>query len=235
MPGLAQKIAIVNQKGGAGKSTTTVLLAKAFNATGHSVLVVDCDAQGGATTLFGGKADKGLYDAITGGSLSDCIHTLSAGLSILSGDYRLNFEFTTFDEESLVGIAKDVDADYVIFDTAPSISGLTIAAIHVADRVLIPSEVSETAFRPTIYTVDRVREMGKKPEVLLSGWKNPELLTGTKKLLAKEYFDAFHSYLVGTLPRTLSAAQAATTRGKWTTKLRQTIEQPLLDLFGGAE
>jgi len=46
----------------------------------------------------------------------------------------------------------NLDADMIVFDTAPTLQGLTAAAMKAADRIIIPCEMSETAFRPTLYT-----------------------------------------------------------------------------------
>ena len=228
-------IAIVNQKGGSGKSTTAVLLAKSFADAGKSVLLIDTDPQGGSSELFKCRKTPGLFDALLGThEASECTHT-SEGLRIMPADFRLDKIFTSESPFALQELIKGIEADAIVFDTAPTMQGLTRSAILAADRVLIPSEVSETAFGPTQYTVEQVRELKKKPEVMLSGYKKPADLKGTAKELSENFTKAFGSILAGTLPRSMTAAKLATFRGKWSGKTRETIEQPLLALYGGAK
>lgn len=226
------KIAVVNQKGGSGKSTTAVLLAKAFADSGKSVLLIDCDPQGGSSSLFGCTTLPGLFDALISTAPAECIHRVSDSLSIMPADFRLDKVFWSASPFALQELVEGL-ADTIVFDTAPTMQGLTRSAIMAADRILIPSEVSETAFGPTQYTVDQVRELKKKPEVMLSGFRNPSELKGTAKDLAEKFSKAFSKYLAGTLPRSITSAKMATARGMWSAKTRETIEQPLLALYGG--
>jgi chromosome partitioning protein len=61
------KIAILNQKGDSGKSTTAVLLSRAYAEIGKPVLLIDCDPQGGASELFKSAVRPGLFDVLTDG------------------------------------------------------------------------------------------------------------------------------------------------------------------------
>ena len=228
-------IAIVNQKGGSGKSTTAVLLAKSFADAGKTVLLVDCDPQGGSSELFGARHDIGLFDMLMGEDLAPCVHRVTDSLSIVPADFRLDAIFVTANPFALRALTKTATADCIVFDTPPTLQGLTRAAILAADRVLIPSEVSETSFGATGYTIEQVKALDKTPEVMLSGYRQPAELKGTARALSEKYTAAFGPYLVGTLPRSLTAAKMATADGKWSAKTRETIEQPLLALYGGAK
>ena len=230
------KIAVVNQKGGSGKSTTAVLLAKAFADAGKTVCLVDCDPQGGASTLFESERKPGLFDALTGGcEVSEALHNSGAfeNVRLLPADFRLDQVFTSADPFALERITEDIEAGAIVFDTPPTLQGLTRAAIMASDRILIPCEMSETAFAPTQYTVEQVRKLKKNPEVLISGYKAPGSLKGTPKDLSQRYTDAFKDCFSGTIPRSITAAKLATSKGKWTKATRETIEQPLLSLYGG--
>lgn len=224
------KIAIVNQKGGCGKSTTAVLLAKAYANAGKAVLLIDCDPQGGASELFGSLSTPGLFDVLTRQkTASEAIHKSDiAGLEIMPADFRLDQIFVSSDPFALTRLVKDLAYPVIIFDTPPTMQGLTRAAIVAADRVLIPCEMSETAYSPTVYTVEQVKQLEKKPEVLIAGYKPPSQLSGTRKDLSQRYTDALQPYYVGTIPRSLTAAKMATAKGKWTKATRDAIEQPLL-------
>ena len=229
------KIAIVNQKGGSGKSTTAVLLAKAYADAGKAVLLIDCDPQGGASELFGCARTPGLFDVLTDANAAgEAIHKSDiAGLEIMPADFRLDQIFVSADPFALADLCDALARPVVIFDTPPTMQGLTRAAIMAADRVLVPCEMSETAFSPTVYTVEQVTRLKKKPEVLIAGYKIPSELNGTRKDLSQRYTDALKKYYVGTIPRSLTAAKMATPKGKWTQATRATIEQPLLS-WGGA-
>jgi chromosome partitioning protein len=229
---LKQTIAVVNQKGGSGKSTTAVLLAKAYADVGKTVLLIDCDPQGGASELFGCARTPGLFDVLTRQRQSaEAIHK-AAGLEVMPADFRLDQIFVTADPFALTRLTQELSYPVIIFDTPPTLQGLTRAAIIAADRVLIPCEMSETAFSPTLYTVEQVKLLNKKPEVMIAGYKAPAELAGTRKELSQRYTDALAEYFVGTIPRSLSAAKLATPKGKWTQSTRLTIEQPLLAFAG---
>jgi chromosome partitioning protein len=229
------KIAIVNQKGGSGKSTTAVLLAKAYAEAGKAVLIIDCDPQGGASELFGCARKPGLFDVLTKQSkAADAIHKSDiAGLEIMPADFRLDQIFVSANPFALANVCKELSQPIIVFDTPPTMQGLTRAAIMAADRVLIPCEMSETAFSPTVYTVEQVKQLNKKPEVMIAGYKSPSELSGTRKELSQRYTEALREYYAGTIPRSLTAAKMATPKGKWTQATRATIEQPLLS-WGGA-
>jgi chromosome partitioning protein len=228
------KIAIVNQKGGSGKSTTAVLLAKAYAHKGNPVLLIDCDPQGGASALFKSASRPGLFDVLTmANSAGDAIHKSDMdNLYIVPADFRLDQVFTSADPFSLTRLVKGLPYPVIIFDTPPTLQGLTRAAIMAADKVLIPCEMSETAFNPTAYTVEQVKLLEKQPEVLISGYKPPAELHGTRRELSERYTEAFKPYYVGTIPRSLTAAKMATIKGRWTKATRESIEQPLL-AWGG--
>ncbi len=224
------KIAIVNQKGGSGKSTTAVLLAKAYANAGKAVLLIDCDPQGGASELFKSAVRPGLFDVLTDGcEPAEAIHKSDmANLEIMPADFRLDQIFTSVNPFVLTQLLENITHPIVVFDTPPTMQGLTRAAIMAADRILIPCEMSETAYNPTAYTVEQVKALKKKPEVLIAGYKPPQQLSGTRKELSQRYTDSFQSYYVGTIPRSLTAAKMATVNGRWTKATRETIEQPLL-------
>jgi len=143
-------IAIVNQKGGVGKTTTTINLAAALTRLGKKVLIIDIDPQGNASTGLGvppSSRDITIYDALVDGlPLSEaCMGTVVPGLTLVPSHIDLSgaeLEIgasdgrTTRLRESLGGEAANYD--YVLIDCPPSLNLLTVNALAAANSVFVP-------------------------------------------------------------------------------------------------
>lgn len=166
-------IAIANQKGGVGKTTTTINLSAALAKKGKKVLVVDCDPQGNATSGFGinkNELDNTIYELLLGDcTIKEClIKNVLDNLSIIPANVNLaaaEIEILDVDKKEYI-LKKEMDwisedYDYVFIDCPPSLSMLTINAMTTADTVLVPIQCEYYALEglsQLISTINLVRE-----------------------------------------------------------------------------
>ncbi len=177
-------LAVANQKGGVGKTTTSVNLATALFDEGQRVLLVDMDPQGNATTGVG--IDKnGLtlscYDMLMGRSpLSDVIvHAEVAGIDVVPANGDLTAAEVGLMEDSLR--EKRLDSaldyarsryDYILIDCPPSLNMLTLNALVAADRVLVPLQTEYYALEGVSalkQTIEQIR-MSRNPKLKVDGY-----------------------------------------------------------------
>ena len=165
-------LAVANQKGGVGKTTTTVNLATAMAATNKKVLIIDLDPQGNASTGLGIQRNARsitTYDLLLGNAqLGDAVRdTIVPGLSIIPSSVDLagaELELISMPEREyrLVNAIRPACADYdfVLIDCPPALGLLTLNALCLADAVLVPLQCEYYALEGLshlVRTIERIR------------------------------------------------------------------------------
>lgn len=170
---LSKIIAVANQKGGVGKTTTSVNLSACMAEAGKRVLLVDIDPQGNATSGLGRahEASKTVYDVLIGrcGAKEAIIATGFGPLDLMPTAIELaGAEIELVDMQQREGLLKkalkDVEDqyDYIFIDCPPSLSLLTLNALTAANTILIPIQCEYYALEGVGQLVNTIKLMKKK-------------------------------------------------------------------------
>lgn len=168
-----RRIAVLNQKGGVGKTTTTVNLAAALAADGHRTLVLDLDPQAHATLHLGlmpGRSGPSLYDVLTQNMpLAECRKQVADNLYICGSHIDLaaaEMELIgTVGREVILRDQLDADTetfDYVLMDCPPSLGVLTLNALCAAREVFIPLQAHFLALHGLSKLLETIHLVSKR-------------------------------------------------------------------------
>ena len=176
-------IAIANQKGGLGKTTTAVNLSSALAAKGKKTLIVDMDPQGNTTSGLGldkNELDKTTYEVITGDStIQECIREeVFENLSLLPANRNLagaEIELMTVEKMQFImkenlELVRD-SYDFIILDCPPALGMLTVNAMTAANTVIVPIQCEFYALdglTQLIYTIELIQK-SLNPDLTIEG------------------------------------------------------------------
>lgn len=223
-------VAVANQKGGVGKTTTTVNLASAFAEAGMNVLVLDMDPQGNASTALGVQHPSGtpsIYDVIEGRKTIDEVVSVCPDfetLDVVPSTIDLSgaeLEIATLSNRT--DLLKDAVEtylestkkryDYILIDCAPSLGLLVLNALKLAKEILIPIQAE-------YYALEGLGQLLKTIQLVQSSF-NPDLeismmlvtMYDRRTMLSKEVYEEVqrhypHVLLNATIPRAVRISEA---------------------------
>ena len=222
-------ISVANQKGGVGKTTTSINLATSLSTINKKILLIDADPQGNASTGIGisyEKRNPNLYDLIVGEALDERAikNTIVPGLDIITSNTNLaasEIELAEIKNREFVLsniLSKIKDYDYILIDCPPALGLLTINALVASNSIIIPLQSEFFALEgisSLVNSIELIRE-SFNPKLVIEGI----LLTMVDKrnslssLVEKDVRNHFgETVYKTTIPRNVKVSEA-TSHGK---------------------
>lgn len=224
---MGEVIAILNQKGGCGKTTTAVNLSTALAFNNKRILLVDIDPQGNATTSFGilkSELEKTIYTTLTGKNIIEeaIIKTGIEGLDIAPSNIALSgAEIELSGEIGFHSILKEhLESikgyyDYILIDVPPSLGVLTINSLVASDSVIIPIQAEFYALEGMADLVEAMQLVGNRLNspsdikgILLTLYDSRTRLGREVYKNVIEYFGEKENIFKTTIPRNVKLAEA---------------------------
>lgn len=219
---MANIIAVLNQKGGVGKTTTAINLGAYLAKSGHSVLLADLDPQGNTTSGLGlDKQNLGttLYDVLfSRADANQTIHKLSAKLSVLPANANLagaEVEMVSLPGRELLlrNTLAGLNYDYILVDCPPSLGLLTINALSAANSVLVPVQAEYYALEGLSQLLNVIQQVRQAINpgldilgVLITLYDSRNSLSAQVKKELENYFGA--KLFTTVVPRNVRLAEA---------------------------
>lgn len=223
--GQTKILAIINQKGGVGKSTTAVNLAAALGAAGKEVLLVDLDPQGNATSGYGidkRDIDQCVYNVLLGetpvedvilANVGKGVDVLPSTISLAGAEVELVNEMAR--ENRLKNALGSLRGryDYILIDCPPSLGLLTINALVAADKLLIPIQCEFYALEGVTKLLDSMKRVKSVLNPSLDIYGIVLTMYDSRTNLSKQVVDEVRSFFGNTvfktlIPRTVKLSEA---------------------------
>ena len=180
---MAKVIAVTNQKGGVGKTTTAVNLSACLAYAGKKTLLIDCDPQGNATSGFGierSDYETSIYECLADSSKTERsviktkylnMYVLPSSSDLSAAEIELAYEEKReFFLKNVISQVKD-KFDFIIIDSPPSLGMITINILTAADSVLIPIQSEYYALEGVSQLINTIKAIKKKlnPKINIEG------------------------------------------------------------------
>ena len=223
--GQTKILAIINQKGGVGKSTTAVNLAAALGALGKEVLLVDLDPQGNATSGYGinkRELDECVYNVLLGETavedvilscVGEGVDVLPSTISLAGAEVELVNEMAR--ENRLKNALGSLRGryDFILIDCPPSLGLLTINALVAADKLLVPIQCEFYALEGVTKLLDSMKRVKGILNPILDIYGIVLTMYDSRTNLAKQVVEEVQSFFGSAvfetlIPRTVKLSEA---------------------------